>query len=697
MTVNMENVFRISEKQSGFLPSGFTQLAYISSTGASLFTSVNTILGDKVTVKFSSLATASGNRYIFGQGAQSRSGGASYTNSGDGLKCGWGTGDWVDITLDIDSVNTLEASADRWALNDVEFTGYGSGTFYGGAYSLFRWGGAITSAELSIYSFTVENDSALRCNLIPVIRNSDNAVGMYDLVTNTFLTSTNATNFIAGPIMEVCKIEQNNQTIWERAITLTSNKAENITFRTTRNSTYNPLQELNVYGGTELRKQEKIWSRYIPIQTLTPSSYPMKDRYGRIAVQDIGIDGAKTNTYGYYNETTNTFTQMNDMTGSALQQINYIEATGEQYVLPNLIGNVEWKIVAKGEQVMGTQVLVCSSQTGADGTYIGEFGSYGKWGIGDEVPSTVNIDTKAIIDINFTSSSQYGTINDEPITHPTSAVHNAWALMGTSTGDYCFTGKLYSAQAIVNNEIVRDYIPIKAGGVYCLLDKVNWEIVGSASGVGFNGSSPVIIPNNIVSNNGVMKWNGKSVIAEGIREQITITDKDNAEQYVDAEMLNKVGTHEDVQDIITGDIIKNVGIKMLDGTESIYEGISYWGISKIYFPNIQMGSHDLYTTHWTEGDYTSTTGIYCSIMDTLYFTFNKASLPNCSTANEIQTYLAEQYENNTPVIIVYPLATSTTSTATPQSITINKGTYTAEVTESSLDNLKIQIKYLGNN
>lgn len=211
---------------------------------------------------------------------------------------------------------------------------------------------------------------------------------------------------------------------------------------------WNTLPELNAYGETEKRKQEKLWGRYVPVQTLNPSTYPMKDSQGRIAVQDIGTDGTKTNTYGYYNETTNAFTQVSDMTGSALELIDHIEATGEQYILPNLTGNVEWKIVAQGEKQLGTQVLVCSSQTAADGTYVGEFGSYGKWGIGDEIPSTVDIETKAIIDINFTSSSQYGTINGESVAHTTSAIHNTWALMGTSVGDYCFNGKLFSAQAI---------------------------------------------------------------------------------------------------------------------------------------------------------------------------------------------------------------------------------------------------------
>ena len=44
------------------------------------------------------------------------------------------------------------------------------------------------------------NDILVR-NLIPARRNSDNVVGMYDLVNNTFYTNEGTGNFIAGPVV----------------------------------------------------------------------------------------------------------------------------------------------------------------------------------------------------------------------------------------------------------------------------------------------------------------------------------------------------------------------------------------------------------------------------------------------------------------------------------------------------------------
>lgn len=631
--IDMENVFRIS-KQASVLPAGYEKLEYIETTGTQYIdTGIIPTRANSTEVRVKLVETE-----VF------------TTNNGFGSDSNlnavntstyWRLNGKVTETLrqvgTVCNITLKHTSQGRYYnVNGEE--GYGTGSERVSNFLIGQLGGFSNySLKAKWYSCEMlENDTLVR-SFIPAKRTSDNAIGMYDLVTNIFFPNAGTGSFTAGPAVEVTKISQNNNVIWERAIPLTSNKDDEITFRSTRNksknlinlatvtdgyyydangnylssaqarltdfisakssesytwvgavtggnlnlrisyfdsnknfisqdvraitsttainiqitspsntqyirisgnyigtnrfiwenmmfvegsvapTTYQPywntLPELNAYGKTEQRTQEKLWGRYVPIQTLSPSTYPMKDSEGRIAVQDIGLDGTQTGVYGYYNEATNTFTQVSGMTGSALEQISYIEGTGSQYILPNLTGNVRWKIVAEGTKQNAQQVLASSSQSGADGTWIGEIGSTGKWGIGDNVASTVDVSTKAELEIDFTSTTQNGMINGELIAHPSSAVHNTWALMGTSTGNYCFNGKLFSAQAIQNNVIVRDYIPIKAGAVYCLLDKVNWEIVGSASGTGFNGSSAVIVPDDIVCNNGVIKYGYKDINA----------------------------------------------------------------------------------------------------------------------------------------------------------------------------------------
>jgi len=54
-----------------------------------------------------------------------------------------------------------------------------------------------------IYSYSVKNSAdALIKNLVPVRRNSDNVVGMYDTVTQTFFTNAGTGTFIAGPAVQ---------------------------------------------------------------------------------------------------------------------------------------------------------------------------------------------------------------------------------------------------------------------------------------------------------------------------------------------------------------------------------------------------------------------------------------------------------------------------------------------------------------
>ena len=58
-------------------------------------------------------------------------------------------------------------------------------------------------------------------------------------------------------------------------------------------------------------------------------------------------------------------------------------------------------------------------------------------------------------------------------------------------------------------------------------------------------------------------------------------------------------------------------------------------------------------------------------------------------------YLADQYAAGTPVIVVYPLAEETTENVTPQTLAIQSGNNTFEITQASLSNLELDVKYRG--
>ena len=50
-----------------------------------------------------------------------------------------------------------------------------------------------------MYSVKISNNAEIVRNYVPAKRNSDNVIGMYDKVTNTFFTNQGSGTFIAGP------------------------------------------------------------------------------------------------------------------------------------------------------------------------------------------------------------------------------------------------------------------------------------------------------------------------------------------------------------------------------------------------------------------------------------------------------------------------------------------------------------------
>ena len=180
----------------------------------------------------------------------------------------------------------------------------------------------------------------------------------------------------------------------------------------------------------------------------------------------------------------------------------------------------------------------------------------------------------------------------------------------------------------------------------------------------------------------------------------TETIKDSLNNTATAENLLSAGTYKDVQEVISGSVTRNVGIKVLDGTENwTYE--SGYSCFRIDIDNLKAvaptRTTPLICTQYqpiTDGraigdipDY-SVYGV--QVNNAMYI-----KTTQFNNVGQFKQYLADQCANGTPVIIVYPLETPTTETVTEQSMNIQKGTNIIEVTEASLNDLEIEVKYKG--
>ena len=184
---------------------------------------------------------------------------------------------------------------------------------------------------------------------------------------------------------------------------------------------------------------------------------------------------------------------------------------------------------------------------------------------------------------------------------------------------------------------------------------------------------------------------------------IETVEVDTTGDTATAEMLLSVGDYKDVQSILDGNVTRNVGIKVLDGTE---DWTAYSQISSLYYTentitDNQIGSAsplDLFCTHFAATNtaifdednllrFQRSTAPYVVISHRLYIKCSEYS-----TVALFKQFLAAQYANGTPVTIVYPLATPTTESVTPQSLSIQAGTNIITA-EGSIDNLPLEVSY----
>lgn len=214
-----------------------------------------------------------------------------------------------------------------------------------------------------------------------------------------------------------------------------------------------------------------------------------------------------------------------------------------------------------------------------------------------------------------------------------------------------------------------------------------------------SGTPAPATPVDIVCNNGTVKVSEQTVYVEGTPEVITVAGG-GTEQTASVADLFATGEYEDTQNVMTGTITRNVGIKVFDGTEQ-YSVMNYgYATDELSdFPNenfVPLCTHFVGKT--TASSTADTVRLYFTSggVPRTYF-FVDQTVDDFSTVDKFKAWLAAQYAAGTPVIVVYPLATPQTEQVTPSSDQIeldHKDTYTLS-TSGSVSGLLIQATYLG--
>ena len=231
-----------------------------------------------------------------------------------------------------------------------------------------------------------------------------------------------------------------------------------------------------------------------------------------------------------------------------------------------------------------------------------------------------------------------------------------------------------------------DYISVTSGKNYVISGTntgggTSWNIR-----INYFNSSKVIQSQNVYAAT-MGAWSTTITIPDGISyiRYSYYVDDVNSQSVVKcatAQNLFAVGTFKDVQEVLTGAVTRNVGIKVLDGTETWVKQDASSGVPFATFnltlsttavggiSNVPRCSHFRSATS-TGRSSIPDNGVGVTANST--YTSMWFRCDSITTKDDFTAWLAQQYNAGTPVIVIYPLATATTEVVEGQALTIQAG------------------------
>jgi len=167
------------------------------------------------------------------------------------------------------------------------------------------------------------------------------------------------------------------------------------------------------------------------------------------------------------------------------------------------------------------------------------------------------------------------------------------------------------------------------------------------------------------------------------------------------ENLLGIGDTKDVQEILTGEVTRKIGVFVLTG-EEWWEKLNFTGKSvfraKVVIPDDRYSNPENNIGLCSHFTVIPTSASVTSLMNNLELAWNTNSLmciryDSMANLTDFLAFLRSQYDAGTPVTIVYPLSADKTETVAGQTLTVSAGNNTAEIVQASIDDLLIESKY----
>ena len=193
------------------IPAGYTELEYLESAGTQYINTKLTVDNGEIacTAIFepTNLTSPTGNpnsgyiySAIFGRDSNFQ---AAYTPDGKAHIGNQASSDvFFAVNTKVKVSGVLSSNnANPYYVND---TPTGLSRIFASSHQLFLFSSEATryGAVGRLYNFVAERNNEKIMHLVPARRNSDNILGMYDTVTQTFFTNSGTGSFIAGPVVQ---------------------------------------------------------------------------------------------------------------------------------------------------------------------------------------------------------------------------------------------------------------------------------------------------------------------------------------------------------------------------------------------------------------------------------------------------------------------------------------------------------------
>lgn len=398
---------------------------------------------------------------------------------------------------------------------------------------------------------------------------------------------------------------------------------------------------------------------------------------------------------------------------SGYTQVEYIESNGTQYIDTGVAPNTNTKIkigytlngitsasvMPYGSRLSGSASDAMNGLFRTHGTNTNRI-AFGD-GSGTNITITGYNDAGTYYDTTLSKDGYY--VNGTLVTNiPTTTITNTYpiylfAVNSSGTSGFLTPMKLTYCELYDDNVLVRNFIPAKnSNNEVGLYDTVTGTFfTNDGTGTFTAGADAVPTPEapmNIRCNNGVIKVDNQGHI---YYDWATETITDSLWNTATAEMLLWIPWLSDSQEILSGDITRNLGLKVLTSAD---------------VSSYQSDNRRFVLSVWASADYgVRRTPLYCTHFETIDDGRALSRVPDGSIYGALSSYLYVHYSSYTtketfwawldaqceawtPVMVVYPLQTPITESVAWQTLNIREWTNTLTITQAWIDTSKLELE-----